>query len=361
MSTSDKLTTPLEMASRVSDAVQAMQADSLPEYTAPTRLSPIVLIDKKVLDVDQILVKSLLQTMLSVYTAHYLQAINIAMNVGDVKVLRLLNSMSTDRSVLSAAGNSLWLSNEALDDSVDYLVNYSLEADNDMRPAPKFDQDKTIKTIQEEVNLAIGKLVEVKIASGEHSVSIPINVNVAPKSIRSSEIVAIITANSTDRSATARYHQWRSGEISFIRDYLLNMDLIDQDFKALKADTTGSMLSIRSKRTKGILATLASGQASPNAVSAMVVVSKSTAKEMEIAMRGKLKSSRVRDKYFKNGSTMMLVVVDSEMERFTMYQRGIDDFNEYTLDDIKGAATRTGANDIDSILQAYKAGDAATL
>ena len=127
------------------------------------------------------------------------------------------------------------------------------------------------------------------------------------------------------------------------------------------ADRTGTLLSIRSKRTKGIWAALVSGQASPNAVSTMSIVSKQTAEQMEMALKGKFRSARTRDEYFKSNTSMMLIVVDTVMERFTIYQRGIADAGTYTLDDIKNSTKRTGVQDIESIMKAYKLGESPSL
>lgn len=359
------LATPLEMSSRVVEAIQSTKVDSLPEYTAPTRLSPVVLIDKSVLSVEQGLLHSLLQTLTSIYSAHYLQAVNIAMNVGDVKVLRLLDKFSTDRDILRAAGNSAFLGMEAYDLDGMELPSFSMEAirdgDEPQRLRGGRDNDKTIRTITDESNLAVGKVIEVKVQSGEHQISIPVTVSLIPKSMSSEELVSITEAKSIDRTLKGRFHAWRSGEIRFIKDYLLALDLVEADKKALMADSTGTLLSNRSKRSKGILAALVSGQASPNAISTMVVVSKGTAKEMELALRGKLKSSKTRDAYFQANSAMMLVVVDTTLERFTLYQRGIDDYSEYTLEDIKANGSKPNGVDIESVLKAYKLGDSPTL
>ena len=359
------LSTPLEVASRLSEAIRSVASDSLPEYTAPTRLTPIVLIDKKVLDVDTGMVKALLQTLLSMYSAHYLQAINLSLNVGDVNVIRLLDKFSTDRDILRAAGNSTFLGMEALSDYLPQLPTFGYQQDANTGANKEFGpgdkHDKTIQTIADESNLAVGKLLEVKVYSGEHCVTIPVNVTVVPKSISPEELIDITSANSVEKTMSSRWHSWRSGEIRFIKDYLLNLDLIEADRKALIADKTGSMLANRSRRSKGIIAALLSGQASPNAVSTMVIVSKQTAEQMEFAMKGKFKSSHVRNEYFKSNVSMMLVVVDTTMERFTIYQRGIDQAGTYTLDDIKNNGKKAGVPDIESIMKAYKMGEAPTL
>ena len=68
--------TPLEAALAAYNAGKSvvklagnLNQQSLTEYTATTRLSPTVLIDKRVMVLDQAAVTSLLQSMLSIYSA----------------------------------------------------------------------------------------------------------------------------------------------------------------------------------------------------------------------------------------------------------------------------------------------------
>lgn len=426
------LATPLEMASRVTEFLRSATVDSLPEYTAPTRLTPVVLIDKKVSDVDQNLTKALLQTLLSIYSAHYLMAVNMELNVGDVNVMRIMDKFSTDRDMLRATGTStfLGLANEsfyqALDCGVPGLENsnnvdkrtYNIHNDNsrhdyrqDHRDQSRYDNrdqsrhttnnfipetgpdaeeftlhrgvgmrdtdgratqfgsghgpagsnKDSIASIYDESDLAVGKILDVKVSSGNNTISIPVTVSVIPKMIASQDLIDITTANAVDKSFSGRWHAWRSGEIRFVKDYLLCLDLQEADRKALMADNTGTLLAMRSKRTKGILAALVSGRASPNAVSTMVVVSKDTAQQMEFALKGKFSSGHVRDQWFSSTIAMMLVVVDTVMERFTIYQRGIGHPGTYTLDDIKRNNKSTAGSDIETIMKAYKLGQAPSL
>ena len=358
----EDLNTPLDAAAQIADAVRSAKVDTLAEYTSPTRLSPVVLIDKAVLSVDTELTRALLQTLLSIYTGHYLQAINISMNVGNIDVMRTLDKFSTDRDILSAAGVSgeVW-SLEGLVDVPSEIHTMPKWGEGAKRSISLEAKNDNLTSIHDENNLAVGKIITVDFTADETTITVPISVSLTPKSIPSKDIIAITSNQNLDKSLSGRFHAWRSGEIRFLQDYLLCQDLIEADRKALKADSSGTLSSLRSKRTKNILASVISLSASPNAVSAMQIVSKETAREMEVALKGKLKSSRVRDKFWASNALAMLVVVDIAMERFTLYQRGIDDAGQYTLDDIKSNDKNGNGVDIDSVLKAYKLGEAPTL
>lgn len=370
---------PLETAQQVAAIVSSVSSSSLTEYTAPTRLNPILLIDKRVLALEPKQLNALEQTMLSIYCGYYLLSVNLAMNVGNVKVMRILDQFSTDRSILGAAGNSSWLSSskfggyttEEIDDTAISLPKYSLESASTLFPKSHFeklkggsksvDNDKTIHNITDESNLVVGKLLDVKLVSGDHSTTVPVNVTLSPKSIEPEDILEIARYNSIDKSQHWRYHQWKAGEIRYIKDYLLSQDLIEADRKAILADKTGTLLNNRSKRTKGIIASLLSGYASPNVVSAMFFISKQTAEDLELIIKGSLKNTHVREQYFSSNSAMLLVVVDLRRETFTLYQRGIADYSEHTLEDIKGNASKPNGTSIQDILSAYKLGSAAMI
>ena len=388
--------------------------NSLPEYTKSARLMPIVLIDKQLLTIDPQQITALEQTILSLYCGYYLQAVNMTMQVGNVNVMKVLDQFSTDRDynislmssptvgIVTGAMKSLNAAIESLDGNA-YFPDFSLEAfDPDQvawlekqeqskreytekREAEKearakndktaedakrsaaisqhtgnISNDKTIHNITDESNLVVGKILDVNLTDGKNSISIPVTATLIPKSIFSEDFLAIIRANSIDKSASARWHQWKSGEIKFIKDYLLCQDIIEADKKALLADKTGTMLAIRSKRTKGAFVGLLHGYASPNEVSSMIIISKKTANEMQLILKGKLDNYHIRQEYFQNSSTMMLVVVDPVMERFTIYQRGIETSSEHTFHDIR-LSNKKQTTDINSILNAYKIGAAAPI
>ena len=391
----------LEVASRLALVFKNNSAGSLPEYTRATKLAPIVLIDKRVLAADAHQVNALLQTLLSVYSGYYLTAVNMTMTVGNAEVMRVLDQFSTNRSLLGSAADmrlfsshSKIMGNEAIDDTVAFLPTYGLEArvqstsftrdtsstamkdktgavstttnittreTTDHKAAPLWDNDKTIHTITDESNLVVGKLLDVKLVAGEQTVTVPVMVTLNPKSIEANEFLDTVRYSAVDRTARGRYHQWRSGEISFIKDYLLCHDLLTMDKRAILADRTGTLLSTRSSQTKSTLATLLSGYGSPNHISAMIIISKQTAADVELIIKGNLKNFHVREKFFGSNVAMMLVVVDLRMERFIMYLRGIEDYSEYTLDDIKSNGSKPNGVDLNSVIKAYNLGNAPSL
>ena len=157
MSTSLDTFTPLEIAQGISSAISSVANKSLAEFTHPTRVNSIVLVDKSLIaSLSEKNLTSLFQTMLSVYAGFYLSAVALETQIGNVTVMRILDKFSSDSSLLNAAGNSLLWSNEELtyscegvaDDILYMPVTHNLSGPIDPRNVPKpSDNDKVIQKI----------------------------------------------------------------------------------------------------------------------------------------------------------------------------------------------------------------------
>ena len=202
--------------------------------------------------------------------------------------------------------------------------------------------------------------MDVPIISDGQTVRVPVQIALIPKGTESDDIVATAKYHASDKTIKGRWQQLRAGEIRFIKDYLFALDLVEADKRALLADKTKTLTQMREKRTKGILASLLRGYASPNAISSMLFVTKETAKKMELVITGKFSNYHTRQNYFNGNSLMTLVTVDVTNERFTVYQRGIEEYGDYTFVDIKGNDKKPNGVDIDATIKAYNLGNAAS-
>lgn len=82
----DFVPSPTQVTNYINNLVTS-GATSLPEVTQATRLTPIVLIDKSLTLADDDALTNILQTMLSIYTAHYLQAVSLTNTIKGVSTL----------------------------------------------------------------------------------------------------------------------------------------------------------------------------------------------------------------------------------------------------------------------------------
>lgn len=345
-----KIISPQQIARQIARSVADAGVDSLPEYTSSTRLTPMVLIDRDITFLTDDVQQDLLQTMCSIYAAHYMQALAVSMNVQGINTIALLDQFATDRQPLRNTARSI--ANNVDFQSADDLASFGFEAADNYAD----------KQLQEHVNLAIGRLLHVKIGFDSKTVTIPVSLVLNPKVVNSDAIPKVLAMTTADTSMSARYHKWKAGEIESFLDYVFGLDLIEQDRKALLSDDSGLYKIARERRYRSLIDLVASGGAkSYNTASTMSIITKAASEELELALKGRLKDVKTRNEYFKTTHSMMLVVVDPRMERLTIYQRGIAEFGQYTFNDIKRHGSNAGAMDITSILKAYKLGEAPSL
>lgn len=341
---------PLEVVQNVMSLSRDYSTQSLSEYTSPTRLSPIVLIDKALTFIEDDSLQNILQTINAIYSAHYLQAVAIATNIEGINTVQLLDQFATNRNLATGGVLSGYLGNEEREEGNSKLFMY-----------PNMEAGESDNNLQQNVNLAIGRLLHVKIGVGDKSVTIPINVVLNPLVINSDVLPSVLAMTEQDTGFINRYHQWRSGEIESFTDYIFALDLIENDRKALLNDENGVYKEARLRKSKGMFATILTGRVSLNNASSMAVVTKQTGEALEVALKGKLKNRKVINAYFNGTNSMLLVVVDVRKERLKIYQRGISEVGTYTFSDIVSASTKTNGMDITSILKAYKLGDSPSL
>lgn len=383
------------------------KADSLIRFTKSTRVEPIVMVDQRVAHLPYI--TDVMQSLTSIFAGYYLQAVALAVNVGRVNVIRLLDTLNPQRDVADAAtakiaeyvvgaeslncveayrfalprpgqkasleakevpygpqaptykdlkdhhdsatigalltkGEGTELTKSKLDN-----VNQGLTQGNDL-----FGKD-SIKSLGESVNLSVGKMLEVTIKDGDASASFPISIRLIATIVGSSILAHILGDGSRITTAKERYHAWRSGQLEFWRDLVLCQDLIDEHKKTLAQDSTGTYDEILRRRSGNQAAGYLSSTPSIGTASNLLVMSKQTARELELSIRGKLSDFAVREKVLKSTYVMIMVVIDPEWEQVTFYHRGIRLPTQLSIKELKTSNKGTGP-DVAEILKAYQLG-----
>jgi hypothetical protein len=355
---------------------------SLSEISQVARVEPLTVISRDLMTTDELV--DINQSLLSIFTGYYLQAIALSTKIEGVKVVRVLDRLNPDRQF-----NDLMLVNEGYEDRLHLSREsfaYCLPKDDcvstsntigrmKLRVATEFigelynvmdktntnteDENKTIDdaggsidrdgraSIVEQSNLSVGKIVNVTIRVGESAAVIPISFRLNSTFLPDSSIIHLLAMKTEDNTLTERYHSWRSGRITLIKDLILCQDLITEHKKALMDDTDGVYSEIikRANNTKkyGILSN------NPSLVSAsnIFVISTDVAKELENKLGGKLSSVSVRDRAFANTYAMILCIVDKEWGRATFYTRGISSGTDVSFKEIKAANKNKGIDPAD--------------
>lgn len=110
----------LSAVRKITDLWAGAKAESLIDYTQVARVEPIVLIDTAVLGTD--LVSEVMQSMLSIVSGYYLQAVAISLSVGKIEVMRHLDKLNPRRNPSNSAANTMGylLATESFQHSLPY-------------------------------------------------------------------------------------------------------------------------------------------------------------------------------------------------------------------------------------------------
>jgi hypothetical protein len=110
----------LSAVRKITDLWAGAKAESLIDYTQVARVEPIVLIDTAVLGTD--LVSEVMQSMLSIVSGYYLQAVAISLSVGKIEVMRHLDKLNPRRNPGNSAANTMGylLATESFQHSLPY-------------------------------------------------------------------------------------------------------------------------------------------------------------------------------------------------------------------------------------------------
>lgn len=367
--------------------------DSLVEFTSVLRVEPVTLIDAQLERVDYL--PDVLQTLLSMFCGFYLQAVACMTNVGNINVIRMLDTLNPSRDGVLAASSAV----DAINGTATSVGMLSMESDASPAPAPKVlsleaiggafgaaaaarryatnsdarvngkdihgsvageigGQDKNFRAAHEAVNLAVGKMLEVNITSDGKRGVFPVAVRLATAVVDSQVLSHILGASGRDNSWGERIHRWKSGDIQFWRDLVACQDLIEDQKKLLMKDKTGAMAEINRRRAANSIAALTSGTPSIASSSALIVLSEATAALIERNNLGKFTDLSFRNKLMQNSLAMIIVVVNRDYESVTIYSRNIQLPTKLSVRELKTANKGNGP-DIGELLKMYRAGQTA--
>ena len=360
-------------ASKASNAEAYVGTHSLIDTTKITRVEPLTIISKDLLNLDYII--DINQALLSIFAGYYLQAVAILTKINDVAVIRTLDSLNPNRDHTGLMiEERIRASKEAYSNLS--LENYKYQLPTSQSIALEGDDDPAnVKTLNEIANLSVGKMLNVSIGFDQitevrkadgpfdqvsekktrESVTLPIAVRLLVSLIPSQSIVQLLTLKKEDISLVERWHAYRSGRIEFVKDLIFCQDLVDEYKKAMIQDESGTVLElirrVNNSKRYGLLT------ANPSLVSAssLFVISEQIAKEIEFKLGGKLSSPTVRQKIFDNSYAMIIAVVDREYERVIFYSRGVNAATNLSIKEVKAAAKGKGP-DIFDIMKSIQMG-----
>jgi hypothetical protein len=370
------------MATVLTAAKSMSSISSLADITKPLRVEPITIIDQTIADQPYIL--DLLKLSVSLYAGYYLQAVNMVFGVGKIDTLKVFDSLNPERSGASALGfenfRTAVYSHETYANGLPALEAFSrpvregliaeyseekykaaLEAfggknddasdqTGDKSPIHSMSSGDSQKVYEAE-NLAVGKLVNVEVKSGNEKAKLPVLIKLIPAIVPSDTITHIFTAGGRDTWAH-RLFLVKSGQIKFWRDFVMGQDMIDAHMTALMSDKSGVYKTILDRRRNNVAQAIQSGRLSLADASNIAVISGSTMKKSANTLYAKIDDVNVRKKFFDNSYLLMMMVVDERWNRVTIYHRGVDLASSWRIDDIK-IAEKSKGQDITEIFKMF--------
>ena len=348
---------------------------SLADISKIARVEPITLISSNLTGTKELY--NILHGVLNIYAAFYLQAIHIlSAELADVRILKILDKTNPDRDMktILAAGYTAY---ESLNIKTMSLENckYKLPMIATDKPSfameSIFDEDaenqltsstQKLETF-EKLGSAVGKVMEVKFtvrgkdSKNSDEITIPVVVKLDNMVIPADVIDQILTANSDEITLGSRFKDAIAGRIGFIKDFILCSDLIKTQKKTMIKDPTGYYNQLMKRINNSRLYSALSGNISLAGVSSIVVISEEDESHIQKQIGGKLTNEHTREIIFNNTSAMMIVVVDKEWERVSIYVRDIDGFSQNSFDAFKSMSDK-GNNNIADIIKAFSLNNA---
>ena len=353
---------------------------SLADISKIARVEPITLISSNLSGTPELY--NVLHGVLNIYAAYYLQAVQIlSAQLSDVRILKILDQTNPDRD-LKTLLTSGYTAYESYADIRTRVATMSLEDAKFKLPMVKtdwknlamesdvFDTSATLGATFgkletfEKLGSAVGKVIEVKFnVKGEaergigNTISMPIVVKLDNMVIPSDVINSIMTSNKEEITLGSRFKDAISGRIRFIKDFLLCSDLIKSQKKTMIKDPTGYYTQLLKRINNSRMYSALSGNISLAGISSILVISDEDEKEIQRKIGGKLTNQSTREIIFKNTSTMMIVVVDREWERVSIYIRDVDGFSQNSFESFKPMASKDN-NNIADLLKSFNLNNA---
>ena len=322
---------------------------SLSEITKLTNVQPLTIISSDCLNLEYL--PDINNSVLSIFAAYYLQAVSLLGSLQNVEVIRTLDRLNPDRDL-----SGVLFGMESIQDTYKYSLlppTVSLEADG-----------ADTKTLMEMTNLSVGKLLNVDIGyngtdkegrSTNSKVTIPINIRLMVSSLSVNSIVKLLTSKADEITLTERFHKWRSGRINYIKDLILCEDLIREYKQSMMSNDSATINEIVRRANNAKKYGVVTSNFSLATASNIFIISEVVAKQLESSLGGKLSNLSIRNKAFEKTYAMLLVVVDREWERVTIYTKGNDAHTDLSIKEIKSVNKGKGI-DIADVMKSLQSG-----
>jgi len=360
-----------------------------------SRIEPLCVVSKSLVNSSHY--KNILMMNLNIFASLYISAVPMINVIGKTKVGKLLGQLNPDRDLDTFVGledNSSYgvlakdyqfgLPSSTVEKRLELLgeengaltfmgspTEYSLDslgfeslssakdslkelANHEVFKGDKHTAKSTAK-IDEDMAVAVGKQITITLQHEE--VEMPVNVSLKLTAIPvDGELIgSVLNDEATDSEFTERYHKWRSGRITFFKDFMLALDLLENHKKLMMKDDIGFYEeAIRRSRNGKIWGVLLRAPSLAEA-SNIYIIDRAIRKSIESKYRGKFKSEKIRKRIFGVTRALIFCVVDEDMGVMDIYYRNIPEPSRIRLKDIAKASKKDDMLELVAVLNKSQA------
>lgn len=207
--------------------------------------------------------------------------------------------------------------------------------------------------------LVSGIVIDVSFAIGgpadRKTISVPVAVRLNPTIINADAAKQFFASN-FKMDTWMRWFKVKTGEISFWKDFLFEMDLLDEKYKAIKRDKTGVVKDMYDQQQSALasyLLKLIGWRADrQNIASAIHIFTRPQFNEFCRSTHCNFESVNDRLKYFRKTLSMIVAVIDSEYQMVDVYIAGVGNKAKYQFSQLQNY-TKPNQYDLTSVMRAF--------
>ena len=207
--------------------------------------------------------------------------------------------------------------------------------------------------------LISGIVIDVSFAIGgandKQKLSVPVAVRLNPLIINNDAAKQFFASN-FKMDTWMRWFKVKTGEISFWHDFLFEMDLLDEKYRAIKNDKTGivkDMYDAQQSALASYLLKLIGWRADrQNIASAIHIFTRSQFNDYCRSTHCNFENVNDRLKYFRKTLSMMVAVIDNEYQMVDMYIAGLGKKASYQFSQLQNY-TKPNQYDLTSVMRAF--------